>query len=65
MKGNRMQWTSEGLLVALFLVAGANIATFAFAGTAIGRSLIGALVPLVVRVALMAVACGFGHPVAI
>jgi hypothetical protein len=65
MKGNSMQWTSQGLLVALFLLAWASIATSAFAVTAIGNSVIGAIVPLVVRVALMAVACGIGRTAAI
>ena len=65
MKGNRKLRTSQGLLVALFLLAWASIAAGAFAVTAIGNSVIGAIVPLVVRVALMAVACGFGHTVAL
>jgi hypothetical protein len=65
MKSNHMLWTSQGLLVALFLLAWASIATGAFAVTTIGDSVIGAIVPLVVRVALMAVACGLGHTVAL
>ncbi len=65
MKGTRILWTSQGLVVALILLAWANIATGGFAVVAIGSGIIGAIVPLVVRVALMAVACGLAHTVAI